>query len=411
MDIEPFTAGDKPALIELWQRCGLTRPWNDPEKDIDRKLAVQANMFLVGKIGQRLVGSVMAGYDGHRGWINYLAVCPSVRRMGYGRKLMKHAEALLYSTGCPKINLQIRNGNETAVEIYRRLGYDLDDVVSMGKRLRADLQGPSLETTPGSTINTGTEMITHAITRKPGPDFADGVTSAGLGTPDYDLILRQHDDYVAALKQLGLTVLELEPLAGHPDAYFVEDPAIVTPVVAVITIPGASSRQGEQESLAPILEDYRQIERIRSPGTVDGGDVLMVGNHFFIGISARTNAEGARQLGEILRRHGHSWSTVAVENGLHLKSDVNHVGEDALLLTPAFEHRDEFDGFEKIILSEREAYAANSMLINERLFVPRGFPDTLGKLERSGFTVTELDTSEVQKMDGGLTCMSLRFAA
>ena len=139
MEIDPFTPADKPAVIALWQRCGLTRPWNDPAKDIDRKLGVQADMFLVGKIEGRLVGSVMAGYDGHRGWINYLAVCPSVRRMGYGRKLMAHVEALFDDVGCPKINLQIRTGNETAVEFYRRLGYDLDDVVSMGKRLRADL--------------------------------------------------------------------------------------------------------------------------------------------------------------------------------------------------------------------------------------------------------------------------------
>ena len=138
MDIEPFTPADGPALIELWERCGLTRPWNDPAKDIDRKLDVQAHMFLVGKIGVRLVGSVMAGYDGHRGWINYLAVCPSVRRMGYGRKLMAHAEGLLYRAGCPKVNLQIRSGNTAAVEFYRRLDYHVDDVVSMGKRLRAD---------------------------------------------------------------------------------------------------------------------------------------------------------------------------------------------------------------------------------------------------------------------------------
>lgn len=138
MDIRPFITTDRTAVIELWHRCGLTRPWNDPAKDIDRKLDVQAEMFLVGSVDGRLVGSVMAGYDGHRGWINYLAVCPSVRDRGYGRKLMEHVENLLYDRGCPKINLQIRTGNEAAAAFYRRMGYDLDDVVSMGKRLHPD---------------------------------------------------------------------------------------------------------------------------------------------------------------------------------------------------------------------------------------------------------------------------------
>ena len=138
MDIRPFRPTDESDLIELWERCDLTRPWNDPALDIERKLAVQAEMFLVGHIDGRLVGSVMAGYDGHRGWINYLAVCPTVRRRGYGRQLMEHAESLLYRAGCPKINLQIRSENGAAAEFYRRLDYAPDDVISMGKRLRAD---------------------------------------------------------------------------------------------------------------------------------------------------------------------------------------------------------------------------------------------------------------------------------
>jgi len=254
-------------------------------------------------------------------------------------------------------------------------------------------------------------MITYAITRKPGSDFAAGQTTAGLGAPDFSLILQQHGDYVDALKSRGLTVVELNSLPGHPDAYFVEDPAIVAPSVAVITIPGAPSRQGEQESLESALKPYRSIERIQSPGTVDGGDILMVGNHFFIGVSARTNAEGARQLGEILERHGNTFTRVPVTNGLHLKSDVNYVGDNTLLLTPGFQHREEFSGFDKIVLDERETYAANSMLINDCLFVPRGFPNTSARLEQKGYDVVEMDTSEVQKMDGGLTCMSLRFAA
>lgn len=254
-------------------------------------------------------------------------------------------------------------------------------------------------------------MITHAITRRPGTDFADGLTTSDLGEPDFGLIIQQHDGYVEALRKHGLNVIELSALEGHPDAYFVEDPAIVAPKVAVLTIPGAPSRQGEQQSLGAVLEEYRPIERITPPGTVDGGDVLMVGKHFFVGISARTNSEGARQLGAILEHHGHSWSAITVGSGLHLKSDVNYIGDNTVLLTPEFAGREEFGAFDKIVLDEQETYAANSMLINDCLFVPRGFPDTLGKLAQRGYDTVELDTSEVQKMDGGLTCMSLRFGS
>jgi dimethylargininase len=252
-------------------------------------------------------------------------------------------------------------------------------------------------------------VTTHAITRRPGPDAARGLTSAGLGEPDWGLLLRQHGDYVEHLKRLGLEVIELDALQAHPDAYFVEDPAIVAPGFAVITIPGAPSRRGEQASLEKVLKAYREIEHITPPGTVDGGDVLMAGSHFFVGVSARTNAEGARQLGAILERRGHSWTAVTVKSGLHLKSDVNSLGHDTLLLTPAFETRPEFQAYAKIVVPEQEAYAANSLLVNERLFVPRGFPETLNILQGAGYDVTELDMSEVQKMDGGLTCLSLRF--
>ena len=125
-------------MVALWMECGLVVPWNDPVKDIHRKLAVQREMFLVGTLESRLVAAVMAGYDGHRGWINYLAVAPDCRRMGIGRRLMNEAESMLRDLGCPKINLQVRNSNVGAVEFYRNIGYSIDDVVSMGKRLEQD---------------------------------------------------------------------------------------------------------------------------------------------------------------------------------------------------------------------------------------------------------------------------------
>ncbi|MBM4337636.1 MAG: GNAT family acetyltransferase [Deltaproteobacteria bacterium] len=138
MEIRRFAETDSDAVIALWQRCGLLRPWNDPRKDIARKLRVQPELFLVGVVDGRVVASVMAGYEGHRGWINYLAVDPGLRRGGLGRAMMAAAEKGLAELGCPKVNLQIRRGNEDVVAFYDRLGYVEDDVVSMGKRLESD---------------------------------------------------------------------------------------------------------------------------------------------------------------------------------------------------------------------------------------------------------------------------------
>ena len=252
-------------------------------------------------------------------------------------------------------------------------------------------------------------MFTYAITRLPGEDFADGLTTSGLGKPNYEKMLLQHQVYTACLKTLGLGLTILEPLAGFPDAYFVEDVAVVTPEVAVITRPGAGTRRGESGPMASVLAEVRLLEWIRAPGTVDGGDVLMVGKHFFIGISQRTNRVGASQLGEILARHGCSWEAIPVSAGLHLKSSVNWVGERSLLLTPEFAARPEFESYDLLVLDPDETYAGNTLWINGYLVTPAGFPKTRLQLGPLGTPIIELETSEVQKMDGGLTCMSLRF--
>ncbi|MBE9078675.1 GNAT family acetyltransferase [Romeria aff. gracilis LEGE 07310] len=138
MYIRPFEPADEAAIVVLWKRCGLLRPWNDPHKDIARKQRVQPELFLVGLIENRIVATVMAGFDGHRGWINYLAVEPSRRRQGYGRLLMAATEERLLALGCPKINLQIRHDNLDAIQFYERLGFSQDAVVSLGKRLISD---------------------------------------------------------------------------------------------------------------------------------------------------------------------------------------------------------------------------------------------------------------------------------
>ena len=253
-------------------------------------------------------------------------------------------------------------------------------------------------------------MFTHALSRKPGPNFAQGITTAVTQEPpNYEILVAQHAEYMAALKSIGLEVILLEALPDHPDAYFVEDTAVVAANVAVITNPGADTRKGEEETIAPVLAKYRKIEKIRPPGTVDGGDVLQVGNRFFIGVSERTNHEGAHQLGYILKDYGYTYATVAVGKGLHFKSSVNYVGKNTLLVTGDFAGNDQFKRYDTIIVDREESYAANTLFINDHLLVPRGYPGTRKKLEVLGFNLVELDTSEVRKMDGGLTCMSIRF--
>jgi len=138
MELRPYAAGDEDAVVELWQRCALTRPWNDPRKDIQRKLTTQAELFLVGILDGRLAATIMAGYDGHRGWVNYLAVDPAHRGKGHGGALMRRVEALLAARGCPKLNIQVRADNRDVLQFYRKIGYLTDDAVSLGKRLIAD---------------------------------------------------------------------------------------------------------------------------------------------------------------------------------------------------------------------------------------------------------------------------------
>jgi dimethylargininase len=253
-------------------------------------------------------------------------------------------------------------------------------------------------------------MFTHAIARKPGKNFAQGLTTAVTAKPPlYELLLKQHETYLGAIRSCGLEVTLLDPLPDYPDAYFVEDTAVVTLDVAIITNPGAEARKGEEDFMAPVLAGFRKIERILAPGTVDGGDVLQLGNHFFIGLSERTNKEGAAQLGRILESVGHTWATVEVAAGLHFKSSVNYVGKNTLLVTADFAEHAALSEYNKIVLEKAEAYAANTLLVNEHLLTPAGFPGTRKQLEVLGYEIIELETSEVRKMDGGLTCMSIRF--
>jgi ribosomal protein S18 acetylase RimI-like enzyme len=142
LTVRPYQPADEAAVVARWEQCGLTRPWNDPVKDIRRKLRVQPDLFLVGVVGGEVVATAMAGYDGHRGWVYYLGVAPGHLRRGYGRELLAEVEGRLRALGCPKINLQVRTANAAAVEFYRSVGFMPDDVVSLGKRLEHDVGVP-----------------------------------------------------------------------------------------------------------------------------------------------------------------------------------------------------------------------------------------------------------------------------
>jgi len=253
-------------------------------------------------------------------------------------------------------------------------------------------------------------VFSHAIVRPPSPSCVDGITTAGLGTPDPALALAQHAAYVDALRSCGLHIVELPSEPALPDATFVEDCAVLTRRCAVVTRPGADSRREEAALIAPVLaEHFGVVERIEAPGTLDGGDVMQVGDHFHIGRSARTDADGAAQLVAILERHGFSGSTVPMREMLHLKTGVNSLEEHRFLVTGEFVDAPAFAHGERIEVPPEEAYAANSLWINGTVLVPAGFPRTRGRIEALGLPVIELDVSEFRKLDGGLSCLSLRW--
>jgi dimethylargininase len=252
-------------------------------------------------------------------------------------------------------------------------------------------------------------VLTRAILRRPGPDFAAGLTTAGLGEPDPLRMLAQHAAYADALRALGLEVEVLDPLPGFPDSYFVEDVAVVLPGLAIIARPGAASRRGEADAIVPVLARHRTLARIEEPATLDGGDVLLAGRTVFIGLSARTNVEGAGQLARLLEPHGYRARTVPVSTGLHLKSSVCSLGGETLLVSERFADQPEFRAFRRIVVDAAEEPACNTLLVNGTLLTPTGFPKARRHLDQTGLPVVELDLTEARKMDGGLTCMSLRL--
>lgn len=255
--------------------------------------------------------------------------------------------------------------------------------------------------------------FTRALVCPPADSYAQGLTHADLGPPDLELARAQHAAYVEALRRLGVAVTTLPADPAYPDSTFVEDTAIVTAKGAILCRPGARTRAGEVYSMHAALERLlgHEVPSITEPGTLDGGDVCQAGNHFFIGLSARTNEAGADQLARWLHTKGYTASTVGIRNDqalLHLKSGLTWLGGTRLLVVPALASRAALADFDLTVTAPGEEYAANAVRINGVVLMAEGYPDTAARVAMLGHRVATLEMSEFRKMDGGLSCLSIR---
>ena len=255
-------------------------------------------------------------------------------------------------------------------------------------------------------------MFKNVIVRVPSKTISEGLTSADEGKPIYEKALVQHENYVSALTKTGVNVTVLGPEDDFPDSCFVEDVALCTSKCAIITRPGALSRRKEAalpDMLEALQKFYDTIEYIEDPGTIEAGDIMMVGDHFYIGLSARTNEEGAKQMIAILEKHGLSGQMVEMKEMLHLKTGLAYLENNNLLVAGEFKTAPEFKDFNKIEVEISEDYGANCIWMNGYVIVPEGYPNVQQKIEALGYKVLVVDTSEYRKIDGGLSCLSLRF--
>lgn len=270
-------------------------------------------------------------------------------------------------------------------------------------------------------------MFSKAIVRPPAQNFAEGLTTAGLGAPDYIRALEQHEAYCAALERCGLSLIKLDADPNYPDACFVEDTAVIipefafqcardpTPTRVVLTRPGAASRAGEVQSIHAAFEQSApefSILQIEPPGTLDGGDICEAGEHYFIGLSERTNEAGAEQLSQFVTAHGYTAAFIDIRGNdslLHLKSGLAYLDNNRLVVTKTLDKRKEFADFHLLVVPRGQEYAANCIKVNDYVLVAAGHEPFEQKLRKIGYQTLALDMTEFQKMDGGLSCLSLRW--
>lgn len=256
-------------------------------------------------------------------------------------------------------------------------------------------------------------MFTHALLRLPDDNFATGLTQAGEGAPDPELALEQHQRYCEALSACGLSLTVLPADPRHPDGCFVEDTALLTERGAIVTRPGAPSRRGEVDLIEAALHGlFPEIPRINAPGTVDAGDVCEAEGHFLIGLSARTNEAGAEELASLLGDLGYRATLLDIRSHrelLHLKTGISYLGDGRMLATNAVPRVPALDVYELIEVPASERYAANALRVNEKVLIAAGYPKTQAAIEALGYEIIALEMSEFRKLDGGLSCLSLRW--
>ena len=260
-------------------------------------------------------------------------------------------------------------------------------------------------------MNNPTFEFSRAITRRPSASIVNGLRAEDIGTPDLNKMLAAHAHYIATLKETGAEVIELPPLEAYPDSVFVEDTALCLPQGAVMMRPGAPSRMGEViEMEAPLRAVYNEIRHINGPGHIEGGDILVTDREVLVGRSERTDAAGVAELTAILADWGHVLREVFTPPGvLHFKTDCSLLDAQTILSTKRLDATGCFKGYRVLHVAEGEEAAANTIRFNQLVLCPAGFPRTTEMLSRAGYEVVEINNSECAKLDGGMSCLSLRF--
>ena len=253
--------------------------------------------------------------------------------------------------------------------------------------------------------------FTRAITRRPAPGIVHGLRAEDTGDPDFEQMLQDHAHYVATLQQAGAVVTELAALEVFPDSVFVEDVALCLPEVAILMRPGAPSRAGEVAQMAPVLRDmFEQVIAIEGPGFIEGGDILTTAQEILVGRSERTDAAGVAELATIVGNWGYRLREVMTPEGvLHFKTDCSLLDAETILSTKRLDASGCFANYRVIHTCDGEEAAANSIRFNQLLLMPAGFPATCERLQAAGYEVREINNSECAKLDGGMSCLSLRF--
>ncbi len=255
--------------------------------------------------------------------------------------------------------------------------------------------------------------FTHAVTRRPSQSIIRGLRAVDTGNPDLSVMQSHHADYIAALKAAGARVIELDALDDYPDSVFVEDTALCLPEGAVIMRPGAPSRLGEAAEMAPVLEKlYTTVRRIGGTDSfIEGGDILVTETEILVGRSARTNAAGVAELAGLVADWGHRVRELHTPPGvLHFKTDCSLMDAETVLSTDRLAASGCFKGYRVIPVAQGEEASANAIRFNDSVLFPAGFPRTRDRLVDAGYKVTEIGNSECAKIDGGMSCLSLRFA-